>query len=57
MSLYELTKLAPCVAAGAEYADRKIMHKECITLQIGPVNLGQATLARCITTAVRPPAS
>ena len=40
MSLYELTKLAPCVAAGAEYADRKIMHKECITLQKCPVNLG-----------------
>jgi len=46
MSLYELTKLAPRVSAGAKDADRKIMHKECITLQKDSVNHPVTALSR-----------
>jgi hypothetical protein len=38
MSIHQETKLAPRVAAGTKDADRNFMHKECITLQLRPVN-------------------
>ena len=39
MALDKEAELPPCIAAGAQDADRNFMHTECITLQSGSVNL------------------